>query len=129
MVCRQVSGDSSPNVNASNVKLICVNHWTLVTEVTTRVGSTRYINYPDQNKQLKKEVLMHPIESILQFPNPNTPDLGCFVRRKHEFQTDPDVDFQNVHVEFNPSIDFNPKYHHTYFRVMCWDAEMWKAEE
>ena len=51
---------------------------------------------------------MLPIESILQFPNPNTPDLGCFVRRKHEFRTDPDVDFQNVHVEFNPSIDFNP---------------------
>jgi hypothetical protein len=65
---------------------------------------------------------MLPIESILQFPNPNTPDLGCFVRRKHEFRTDPDVDFQNVHVEFNPSIDFNPLYHQTYFRVMCGEA-------
>jgi hypothetical protein len=56
---------------------------------------------------------MSLIESILQFPNPITPDLGCFVRRKHEFKTDPDVDFQNVHVEFNPSIDFNPPYHQT----------------
>jgi hypothetical protein len=65
---------------------------------------------------------MSHIESILQFPNPNTPDLGCFVRRKHEFQTDADVDFQNVHVEFNPSIDFNPRYHQTYFRVMCGEA-------
>jgi hypothetical protein len=65
---------------------------------------------------------MSLIESILQFPNPNTPDLGCFVRRKHEFQTDADVDFQNVHVEFNPSIDFNPTYHQTYFRVMCGEA-------
>lgn len=65
---------------------------------------------------------MFPIESILQFPNPNTPDLGCFVRRKHEFQTDPDVDFQNVHVEFNPSIDFSPNYHQAYFRVMCGEA-------
>jgi hypothetical protein len=65
---------------------------------------------------------MSPIESILQFPNPNAPDLGCFVRRKHEFKTDPDVDFENVHVEFNPSIDFNPPFHQTYFRVMCGEA-------
>lgn len=65
---------------------------------------------------------MHLIESIFQFPNPNTPDLGCFVRRKHEFETDPDVDFLNVHVEFSPSIDFSPKYHQTYFRVMCGEA-------
>jgi hypothetical protein len=63
-----------------------------------------------------------PIESILQFPNPNTPDLGCFIRRKHEFAIDPDVDFQNVHIEFNPSIDFSPAYHQTYFRVMCGEA-------
>jgi hypothetical protein len=63
-----------------------------------------------------------PIESILQFPNPNTPDLGCFIRRKHEFEIDPDVDFQNVHIEFNPSIDFSPAYHQTYFRVMCGEA-------
>lgn len=65
---------------------------------------------------------MLPIESILQFPNPNTPDLGCFVRRKHEFEIDSDVDFQNVHTEFNPSIDFGPLYHQTYFRVMCGEA-------
>ena len=62
------------------------------------------------------------IESIFQFQNPNTPDLGCFVRRKHDFQTDPHVDFLNVHVEFNPSIDFNPSHHQTYFRVMCGKA-------
>jgi len=65
---------------------------------------------------------MLPIESIFQFPNPNTPDLGCFVRRKHEFQTDQDVDFLNCHVEFSPSIDFSPRYHQTYFRVMCGEA-------
>jgi hypothetical protein len=65
---------------------------------------------------------MHPIESILLFPNPATPDLGCFIRRKHEFETDQDVDFLNVHVEFNPSIDFSPAYHQTYFRVMCGEA-------
>jgi hypothetical protein len=65
---------------------------------------------------------MPPLESILQFPNPNTPDLGCFVRRKHEFETDQDVDFQNVHVELNPSIDFSPSHHQVYFRVMCGEA-------
>jgi hypothetical protein len=65
---------------------------------------------------------MNPIESVLLFPNPSTPDLGCFVRRKHEFETDQDVDFENVHVEFNPSIDFSPAYHQTYFRVMCGEA-------
>jgi hypothetical protein len=65
---------------------------------------------------------MHPIESILLFPNPATPDLGCFIRRKHEFETDQDVDFLNVHVEFNPSIDFSPAYHQMYFRVMCGEA-------
>jgi hypothetical protein len=65
---------------------------------------------------------MPPLESILQFPNPAAPDLGCFVRRKHEFQTDPDVDFLNVHVEFNPSIDFSPRHHQTYFRVTCGEA-------
>ena len=69
---------------------------------------------------------MNPIESILLFPNPSTPDLGCFVRRKHEFQTDPDVDFGNVHVEFNPSIDFSPQYHQTYFRVMCGEAAFYE---
>jgi hypothetical protein len=65
---------------------------------------------------------MNPIEAISLFPNPNTPDLGCFVRRKHDFITDPDVDFLNVHVEFNPSIDFSPLYHQAYFRVMCGQA-------
>ena len=65
---------------------------------------------------------MPPIESILQFPNPNTPDLGCFVRRKHEFEIDSEVDFRNVHIEFNPSIDFSPPLHQTYFRVMCGEA-------
>ena len=54
---------------------------------------------------------MNPIEVISLFPNLNTPDLGCFVRRKHGFETDPDVDFENVHVDFNPSIDFSPQYH------------------
>ena len=65
---------------------------------------------------------MNPIESISIFSTPHTPDLGCFVRRKHEFETDQDVDFQNVHTELNPSIDFSPFYHQTYFRVMCGNA-------
>ena len=65
---------------------------------------------------------MSPTESISIFPNPNTPDLGCFIRRKHGFETDPDVDFLNVHVELNPSIDFGPPYHQMYFRVMCGEA-------
>ena len=65
---------------------------------------------------------MHLIESILHFPNPNTPDLGCFIRQKHGFQTDSDVDFLNVHVEFNPSIDFGPPYHQCYFRIQCAEA-------
>lgn len=65
---------------------------------------------------------MPPVESILQFPNLNTPDLGCFLRRKHEFQIDSHVDFLNVHIEFSPSIDFSPPYHQTYFRVMCGEA-------
>jgi hypothetical protein len=52
---------------------------------------------------------MLPLETISLFPNPNVPDLGCFVRRKHEFERDDD--FQNLHVEFNPSIDFSPQYH------------------
>lgn len=50
-----------------------------------------------------------PIESIALFPNPNTPDLGCFVRRKHGFERG----FRNIHVEFNPSVDFSPAYHQT----------------
>lgn len=65
----------------------------------------------------RKKIHM-PIESIALFPNPNTPDLGCFVRRKHEFERG----FRNIHVEFNPSVDFSPPYHQTYFRVMCGDA-------
>jgi hypothetical protein len=64
-------------------------------------------------------VIIPPIQI---FPDPSAPDLGCFVRRKHGFETDPDVDFENVHIEFNPSIDFSPAYHQTYFRVMCGHA-------
>jgi hypothetical protein len=72
--------------------------------------------------RLAREGVMLHIESILQFPNPSTPDLGCFIRQKHGFETDPDVDLLNVHVEFNPSIDFSPPYHQTYFRVLCGEA-------
>ncbi|SOD41929.1 hypothetical protein [Nitrosovibrio sp. Nv4] len=61
-----------------------------------------------------------PLESISLFPNPNTPDLGCFVRRKHELEIE--EPFQNIHVELNPSIDFNPRYHQLYFRVTCGEA-------
>jgi hypothetical protein len=51
----------------------------------------------------------------LFFPNFTSPDLGCLVRRKHELE----VGFQNLHFEFVPSIDLNPKFHQTYFRVKC----------
>ena len=58
--------------------------------------------------------------SPLLFPSPNTPDLGCFLRRKHEVQTEDD--FRNIHVELNPSVDFHPEYHQVYFRVSCGHA-------
>ena len=44
-----------------------------------------------------------PLESISLFPSPNAPDLGCFVRRKHELEME--EPFHNIHVELNPSID------------------------
>jgi hypothetical protein len=69
---------------------------------------------------------MNPVESIALFPNPNTPDLGCFVRRKHGFETDPDVDCENLHLDFSPSIDFSPPYHQTYFRVSCGDTSFFQ---
>lgn len=59
---------------------------------------------------------MSAITSML-FPSPNTPDLGCFVRRKHDVQIEDGV--QNIHVELNPSIDFYPSHHEVYFRVSC----------
>ena len=52
------------------------------------------------------------------FPNPATPDLGCFVRRKHELQTEP----FNIHVEFAPSIDLPDLTQQCYFRVLCGKA-------
>lgn len=65
---------------------------------------------------------MSSIEAISLFPTPHTPDLGCFRYRKHDFETDPDVDWENVHVDFNPSMDFSPRYHQAYFRVSCGEA-------
>ena len=76
----------------------------------------------DGKSLARKRNAMSLIESITLFPSPATPDLGCFVRRKHGFETDQDVDFGNVHVEFSPSIDFAPRFHQCYFRVMCGDA-------
>jgi hypothetical protein len=52
------------------------------------------------------------------FPNPATPDLGCFVRRKHELETEP----FNIHVEFAPSIDQADAIQQCYFRVLCGKA-------
>jgi hypothetical protein len=56
------------------------------------------------------------------FPNPNTPDLGCFVRRKHERE----VSAWGFHTELNPSIDFHPTYHQLYFRVKCGKAAFYQ---
>ncbi len=52
------------------------------------------------------------------FPNPATPDLGCFVRRKHGLETEP----FNIHVEFAPSIDQATPSQQLYFRVKCGEA-------
>jgi hypothetical protein len=52
------------------------------------------------------------------FPNPATPDLGCFVRRKHGLETEPD----NIHVEFQPSIDQPDQRQQVYFRIVCGKA-------
>jgi hypothetical protein len=60
------------------------------------------------------------LESITLFPNPDTADLGCFVRRKHGLEIE--QGFHNIHVEFNPSIDFHPSHHQLYFRVACGEA-------
>lgn len=40
--------------------------------------------------------------------NPAAPDLGCLVKRKHELQFE--AGSANVHVEFVPSIDFQPTF-------------------
>jgi hypothetical protein len=60
------------------------------------------------------------LENILLFANPDVPDLGCFVRRKHGFEVN-EFD-HNIHVELNPSIDFHPTHHQVYFRVQCGHA-------
>lgn len=54
-------------------------------------------------------------ESISNFPNLNVPDLGRFVRRKHDLEIE-ELSL-NIHTVFNPSIDFHPQYHQLYFRV------------
>ncbi len=59
-----------------------------------------------------------PEPLLFPFPNPSTPDLGCFVRRKHNLQTEP----YNVHVEFQPSIDVPQLRQQVYFRVVCGEA-------
>jgi hypothetical protein len=60
------------------------------------------------------------LESILLFPSPSSPDLGCFVTRKHGVQIEEGSG--NIHVELNPSIDFHPSYHQIYIRVICGEA-------
>jgi hypothetical protein len=54
------------------------------------------------------------------FPNFATPDLGCLVRRKHELEVE--LGSANIHVEFMPSIELQPRFHQTYFRVKCGSA-------
>jgi hypothetical protein len=54
------------------------------------------------------------------FPNFTTPDLGCLVRRKHDVEVE--VGSANIHVEFMPSIELQPRFHQTYFRVKCGSA-------
>src|SRR5262245_11710967 len=59
-----------------------------------------------------------PDLEVTLFPNHVTPDLGCFVRRKHGLETDPG----NIYVEFAPSIDLNVRFHQMYFRIACGKA-------
>ena len=65
-------------------------------------------------------VSVSTLESIDLFPNPLAPDLGCFVRRKHDLEIEEGN--RNIHVELNPSIDFHPRYHQLYCRVICGHA-------
>lgn len=65
-----------------------------------------------------------PLESIHLFPNPNSPDLGCLVRRKHDLEIGEGAG--NIHVELNPSLDFHPTYHQLYFRVICGEAAFYQ---
>jgi hypothetical protein len=60
------------------------------------------------------------IDDISLFPSPSTPDLGCFLRRKHGVQVDEWA--RNVHVDLNPSVDFQPRHHQVYYRVVCGHA-------
>ena len=54
------------------------------------------------------------------FPDFATPDLGCFVRRKHDIEIEQGS--ANIHIEYVPSIDFAPQHHQTYFRIKCGEA-------
>lgn len=60
----------------------------------------------------------------LLFPTPNTPDLGCFVRREHEFELD-----ANFHLFAEPppfDEDFNYISHQVYFRIKCGHAAFYQ---
>jgi hypothetical protein len=59
-------------------------------------------------------MLIPPVHPV--FLTPNTPDLGCFVRRKHEFQVDADF---HLWTEFPPwdASGYLPRQ--AYFRVKC----------
>jgi hypothetical protein len=54
-----------------------------------------------------------------QFWTPNTPDLGCFVRRKHGFRIDAEFRLWN---EFAPWDANGYIPHQAYFRVVCGKA-------
>jgi len=58
------------------------------------------------------------------FPDFATPDLGCFVRSKHELEIEEGN--ANYHIEYAPSIDFAPEYHQTYFRIKCGNAAFYQ---
>jgi len=59
-----------------------------------------------------------PTTSVDLFPHHATPDLGCFVRRKHGLETHP----FNIFTDFAPSIDLPVNRHQVYFRVVCGEA-------
>src|SRR5688500_1816196 len=66
-----------------------------------------------------------PVEALFPFPfwTPNTPDLGCFVRRQHDFQLDANFRLWN---EFPPWDANGYIPHQAYFRVLCGKAAFYQ---
>lgn len=63
------------------------------------------------------------LDALVLFATPNTPDLGCFVERKHGMEV---INF-NVHADPSPlTSDGQPLAHQAYFRIICSKAAFWQ---